>query len=132
MWRFLTALLGAFHALFGAFMLIDSETWLSLMIGRDIHGPLPGQHFIYDVGFAFLASGIGFAIAALRSNLRGAALVACLFPAFHAAMHAIMMMQAGSARWLFDCVVIVAPALIGVALAAQTMAPTSAGRVRTH
>lgn len=111
------ALLGGFYSAFGAWMLIDPEGWLSFMISRTVRGPLPGEHFITDAALAFMASGFGFLLAALLSKHRGIALAACIFPALHAGLHIVSMMQGEHDRWLFDYAVIVAPAAIGVLVA---------------
>lgn len=113
--------LGLFFGVFGAYMLLDSAGWLSLMIGRAVSGSLPGQHFIYDVGLAFMASGLGFVVAAVRPQWRGVSLVAAAFPAFHAAMHVLEMVQGGAHRLVFDLVAIVAPALLGVLIGCSAL-----------
>lgn len=114
---FVLALLGGFHGAYGAWMLVDPEGWLSFMIGRIVRGPLPGEHFITDVALAFMASGLGFVLAALLAKQRGIALAACIFPALHAGLHIVGMVRGERDRWLFDNAVIVAPALVGVLLA---------------
>ncbi len=83
--------LGIFYTVGGAYMLLDSDGWLSFMVGRRIEGPLPFAHFIHDTGLAFIASAFGFLFFAARSNYWPAAAVAATFPALHAAMHAMAM-----------------------------------------
>jgi|CXWL01.1.fsa_nt_gi hypothetical protein len=109
--------LALFHGGNAAFMLIDPRGWLSFVIGRAVEGPLPGAHFIADVGWAFLASAFGFLLFALKPNQWGAAAAGAAFPLLHALMHASEMLQGHANRLSFDLALIVAPALLGAAIA---------------
>lgn len=114
--RLIAVALAAYYGGGGAYMLLDPRGWLSFMVGRQIEGRLPGEHFIHDIALAALASAFGFLVFALRPKHWAAALVAAAFPALHAAMHAIDMVEGHAPRLLFDLIVFSAPALAGIAV----------------
>jgi hypothetical protein len=109
--------LAAFHGGNAVFMLLQPREWLSFIVGRAVAGPMPGAHFIADVGWAFLASAVGFLLFALKPQQWGAAAVAAAFPVLHALMHVAEMAQGEASRLGFDLALIVAPAVIGAAIA---------------
>lgn len=115
--RGLAGALTILHAGNAVYMLTDPRGWLSFVIGQPVAHAPPGVHFIYDVGLAFLASAVGFALFALRPNLWAAALVGAAFPLFHAIMHVMEMAEGHAPRLGFDLAAIVAPALLGLAIA---------------
>jgi len=87
--RILLILLGAFHILNGAFMLLAPGLWYTMVPGVIDTGPL-NQHFVYDVGMAFIASGAMLVLGARRG--RAAAILACAgatWPALHALIHVV-------------------------------------------
>jgi hypothetical protein len=85
--RILLIAVGLFHIANGAFMLIAPGLWYTLVPGVIDTGPL-NQHFVYDVGMAFVASGAMLVLGA-RAGCSAAAL-ACAgaaWPALHALIH---------------------------------------------
>ncbi|GAM97470.1 hypothetical protein U91I_01096 [alpha proteobacterium U9-1i] len=109
--------LALFHGANAVFMLLDPRGWLSFVVGRAIEGPLPGAHFIADVGWAFLASAFGFLLFALKPSQWGAAAAGAAFPLLHALMHGADMAQGHANRLGFDLALITAPALLGLLVA---------------
>lgn len=85
--RALLILLGLFHIANGAIMLVAPGLWYMMIPGVIDTGPL-NQHFIYDIGMAFVASGAMLVLGARAG--RGAAALACAgatWPALHAIIH---------------------------------------------
>ena len=119
--RILLILLGAFHILNGAFMLLAPGLWYTMVPGVIDTGPL-NQHFVYDVGMAFIASGAMLVLGARRG--RAAAILACAgatWPALHALIHVVGWLTMGfpsQEQVAFSEIVAVAGlAALGVALA---------------
>lgn len=115
--RVIAAALALLHGGNGVFMLSDPAGWLSFVIARPITQTPPGVHFIYDVGWAFLASALGFLLFALKPKQWGAAAIGAAFPLLHALMHVVEMLQGHTPRLGFDLAAIVAPAVLGVLIA---------------
>ena len=111
--RVVAALLALYHGVTGVWILSDARGWLSFVIDQNIPGPPPGTHFIHDVGLAFIASALGFAVFALRPQYWTAAAIGAAFPLLHALMHIQSMATMGDPRMAFDLAAIVAPALLG-------------------
>lgn len=109
--------LAALHASNGVFMLTDPRGWLSFVVGRPIEQTPAGVHFMFDVGWAFVASAIGFLVFAMKPRQWGAAVAGCSFPLLHALMHTGDMLQGHSSRPGFELAAIVIPALLGVIVA---------------
>jgi hypothetical protein len=85
--RALLILLGLFHIANGALMLLAPGLWYAMVPGAIDTGPL-NQHFVYDVGMAFVASGAMLVLGARAG--RSAAILACAgaaWPALHAIIH---------------------------------------------
>lgn len=85
--RILLLLLGVLHVVSGVFMLVAPGVWYVVVPGVVMTGPF-NAHFIYDIGMAFVASGIGLAYGARPG--RTAAIVACagaVWPVLHALIH---------------------------------------------
>lgn len=81
----------AFTALFslanGAFMLVDPYGWYQALPTVKFTGP-PNQHFIRDIGLAYLASGVMLGYAAFNPYMRWlAALAGSLWIAVHGGLH---------------------------------------------
>ncbi len=112
--RALASALAALHGANGVFMLLAPVAWLSFVTGRTIAGPPPGVHFLFDVGWAFIASAIGFLVFALRPQQWAAAAIGGAFPLLHAGMHVAEILQGHAFRLGFELVAIVAPALLGI------------------
>ena len=85
--RLLLVILGLLHIVNGGFMLVAPGLWYAMVPGVIETGPL-NQHFIYDVGLAFVASGAMLVLGARAG--RSAAMLACAgatWPALHALIH---------------------------------------------
>ncbi len=129
--RALWALAGAMLslALFvnGAAMLAAPLTWYGLVPGVVATGPF-NDHFVLDVGVAYLAAALSLALAVVRLE-RVAALPAAGFLGLHALIHCIPLHGAERMTRLFVCappertalfaeiIGVYAPALIALALA---------------
>jgi uncharacterized protein YjeT (DUF2065 family) len=119
--RLLLILLGLSHIANGALMLVAPGLWYTMVPGVIDTGPL-NQHFIYDIGMAFVASGAMLALGARAG--RSAAILACAgatWPALHALIHIEGWFTMGfpsDAQVAFsDVVAVVGLAALGVALA---------------
>src|ERR1700742_4015331 len=79
--------LGLFHLINGLWMLLAPGSWYAAIPGVPLEGPF-NHHFIGDIGFAFMASGVGMMMA-LGSGVRAAAfaLAGATWPALHACFH---------------------------------------------
>jgi hypothetical protein len=85
--RMLLVILGLLHLLNGALMLAAPGLWYTLAPGVTDTGPM-NQHFVYDVGMAFVASGAMLSLGARRGQ--SAAVLAgagAAWPALHALIH---------------------------------------------
>ena len=83
--RALLILLGLFHIANGAFMLVAPGLWYTMVPGVIDTGAL-NQHFVYDVGMAFVASGAMLVLGA-RAGRAAFALAGATWPALHALIH---------------------------------------------
>ena len=119
--RALLILLGLFHIANGAFMLVAPSLWYTMVPGVIDTGPL-NQHFIYDIGMAFVASGAMLVLGARAG--RFAAALACAgatWPALHALIHVegwvMMGLPADSHVAMSEAIGVVGLAVLGVLLA---------------
>src|SRR5689334_11921865 len=80
-------LVGLFNVLNGLFMLVNPDAWFAKVIG-DMPMGMMDDHFIRDVGFAYLASGVGL-IWGIRAGATAAAfaLAGATWPVLHAFFH---------------------------------------------
>src|SRR6201986_2947392 len=80
-------LLGLFNILNGLFMLVNSDAWFARVIG-DMPMGMMDDHFIRDIGFIYVASGVGF-LWGFRSGATAAAFVlaSAIWPVLHAFFH---------------------------------------------
>ncbi|WP_300295558.1 hypothetical protein [Ferrovibrio sp.] len=95
-WRGLTALLAAGLVLNGLFMLAVPGGWYAGVPGVSGTGPF-NDHFVRDIGAAFIATGLGAAWAARRGQ-RSGLLPAAVFLGLHAAIHLVETLVAGHAH----------------------------------
>ncbi len=79
-------ILGLLRAANGLFMLLAPAAWYQMTPGVDGTGPL-NQHFVRDIGGAYLAVGAGLVWFAIDTGAQGAAIVAAAFLALHALVH---------------------------------------------
>jgi hypothetical protein len=82
------AVIGLLNVLSGLFMLVLPVDWFHQVIGEHVAmGPMD-THFIRDIGFAFLASGVGMGWGLRRGAAAGAfALAGSVWPMLHALFH---------------------------------------------
>ena len=80
-------IVGLFNIANGLFMLADPSAWYARVIG-DIPMGMMDAHFIRDVGFAYLLSGVGL-IWGIRAGATAAAfaLAGAVWPVLHAFFH---------------------------------------------
>ena len=80
-------IVGLFNVLNGLFMLIAPDAWFARVIG-DMPMGMMDDHFIRDVGFAYLGSGVGL-IWGIRAGVTAAAfaLAGAIWPVLHALFH---------------------------------------------
>lgn len=85
--QMLVGLLAIFAAAFGVFMLAEPQLWYRSIPTVPFTGPF-NQHFIRDIGAAYLASGIMFGWAAMNLRVRRLAVLAgALWLSLHALVH---------------------------------------------
>jgi uncharacterized protein YjeT (DUF2065 family) len=119
--RILLIVLGLFHVINGALMLVAPGLWYTIVPGVIDTGPL-NQHFIYDIGMAFVASGAMLLLGA-RAGRNAATLAAAgaTWPALHALIHiegwATMGFPSDTQVAISDVIAVVALAALGVLLA---------------
>ena len=119
--RALLAVFGLFHLTGGLYMLAAPHAWYASVPGVTETGPF-NHHFITDIGFAFVASGIGMMMG-FRAGRSAAsfALAGATWPALHALFHLwgwISEGIPGDTRVLVsDAVGVMLVSFIGVALA---------------
>lgn len=79
--------IGLFNVANGLFMLVNPDAWFARVIG-DMPMGMMDDHFIRDVGFAYLASGVGL-IWGSRAGATAAAfaLAGAVWPVLHAFFH---------------------------------------------
>jgi hypothetical protein len=82
----MAGILGLLAAANGLFMLFAPDTWYLIAPGVPDTGPF-NQHFVRDIGCAFLVSGVSLAWFAVDVRARAAALAAAAFMALHALVH---------------------------------------------
>jgi hypothetical protein len=78
--------LGLLAAGNGVFMMLAPTAWYPILSGVVATGPF-NDHFIRDIGAAFLVAGIGFLWFANDSRARPAALASAIFLVLHALIH---------------------------------------------
>lgn len=103
----------AFLAANGAFMLVSPVTWYYSIDSVPLSGPL-NEHFVRDIGCAYLASGCGVLLGVLRREwLVPGAITALVFIGGHALVHLVESL-AGQAGGLgvVDMVGIYGPPLV--------------------
>jgi len=103
----------------GAWMLIDPVHWYeNLPAGVPDFGPL-NEHFVRDIGCAFVVQGVALAVAAFQPAWRVAACGAvALFYVLHALVHVVDTLRGlvGPEHWMIDASGVYLPALIMVAV----------------
>lgn len=123
--------IAALFALFnGAFMLWDPYGWYQAVGTVKFTGP-PNQHFIRDIGIAFLGSGVMLSYAAWYPSGRWmAALAGSLFLAAHGALHIYEVLTGICAQDIFwkDAPGVLGPPLmvwiaLGILFGAQKIVP---------
>lgn len=116
MTRLLLTALAAWHGANALAMILAPRTWFATVPGVVDTGPYNG-HFVADVGFGFLGSAAGLALAAARPGLiLPAVLAPGIFLGGHALLHLADMALHGN--WLRDGLAIVLPGLAPLALLA--------------
>lgn len=119
--RILLIILGLFHILNGAFMLVAPGLWYTMVPGVIDTGPF-NQHFVYDVGMAFVASGAMLVLGA-RAGRSAATLAGAgaAWPALHALIHvegwATMGFPSDTQIAISEAIGVVGLAVLGIVLA---------------
>ncbi len=118
-WGWVLLALAATNIANGVWMLADAAGWYTdLPADVPDFGPL-NEHFVRDIGAAFLSFGIAMGWAAFRPPLRGAlVLVTTFFYVLHAAGHVYDTVSGtvSSDHWWTDLPGVYAPAVVLVGL----------------
>ncbi len=119
-WTAVLALLGLGNGANGAWMLVDAEGWYRrLPAAVPDFGPL-NEHFVRDIGAAYVMVGAALVWAALRPALRLPMLsVVALFSMLHVAGHVADLVHGhvGADHWLIDLPGVFLPGIVFGALA---------------
>lgn len=126
----LIALVAAFSLFNGAFMLYDPFGWYQTVQTVKFTGP-PNQHFIRDIGIAFLSSGVMLAFAAPNPQVRWlSALAGSFWLGVHGALHVWEVVTGICAPGVFwqDAPGVLGPPIlvwiaVGILFARQRIAP---------
>ncbi len=94
-------------------MLAAPTRWFAAAPGVSDTGPF-NPHFVADVGFAFLATGVALLLFAWRPNLRLLAFGAQIWIVLHALLHLWGIAQGHVHNAATDVVAIAAPAALGL------------------
>lgn len=115
--RIAAGILAALHGINGAAMIIAPGQWYLTAPGVTATGPF-NPHFVVDIGFIFLMSGVAFGLWAWRPAL-GTALVcmAAAWPALHAGFHFIHLGHVAPAILPLEIGGVIFPGLAGAAIA---------------
>src|SRR5881398_3514893 len=85
--RLILLLLGVFHLVNGLWMVVSPHGWYAGIPGVSMTGP-SNDHFIADIGLAFIASGIGMVMGFAARTINAAfALAGSVWPMLHALLH---------------------------------------------
>lgn len=130
MCQVLVALVAAFALFNGGFMLVDPFGWYQAVGTVRFTGP-PNQHFIRDIGLAYMASGVVLGFAAVRLSMRWlAAAAGNLWLTVHGLLHIWEVLTGVCAPDIFwrDAPGVLGPPLfvwlaIGVHVARQRISP---------
>lgn len=114
--RFLVYLSGGTLAVTGGMMLLGGEGWYLSTPGVSATGPF-NPHFVLDIGFAYLASGVSILAGAWLAS-RPVMIAGLSWPVLHALLHGTGLIVHGAASveafWT-ETLGVMAPVLVGVA-----------------
>ena len=113
--RILAVVLGVFNAGNALYMLAAPRAWFAAAPSAPDTGPF-NMHFVYDVGFAFLAGGVAFLAFALRPKLKLVAFGASGFLVFHALLHLSSVATGHMHHLATDALALPVPAFLGLAI----------------
>ncbi len=110
-------MLAIFQAANGLLMLFMPVRWYELVPGAAETGAL-NQHFVSDIGLAFLAAAVSLALSAYASVDIGRLWPGAIFLGGHALLHIAEMAAHGTTITIFlrDLVLIIVPEMIPIAL----------------
>lgn len=112
--RTMLTLIGLYHAANGIFMLTAPALWYATVPGVTATGPA-NDHFIRDIGLAFLAAGAAL-LCRTATRYRRLPAVASIFLAGHALLHLAEMLHGTTAAdAVRDIVLIMLPGLLPLA-----------------
>lgn len=109
--RILAGVIGVGSALNGVVMLVTSQRWYDTVPGVSHTGPF-NPHFVLDVGFAYVVSGLSLAAFAWRPEWRLAAVTGAAFFVAHGGLHVVGLAM-GDAH-IADAFLVVLPAALAV------------------
>ncbi len=115
--RVILYMLAVFQAANGLLMLFMPARWYALVPGAAETGAL-NQHFVSDIGLAFLAAAASLALSAYASVDIGRLWPGAIFLGGHALLHIVEMVWHGTTITIFlrDFVLIIIPEMIPFAL----------------
>lgn len=111
--RPIAAVLAVITVLNGIIMLLAAPTWYESVPGVTETGPY-NQHFIQDIGAAFLVAGLALAVRAWRPRYWPAAVAGAGFLVAHAVLHLLMILSGHDHYVAFDLIAIVLPSALAL------------------
>jgi len=122
--------LGVACAANGVFMLLAPAAWYHAAPGVPETGPL-NQHFVRDIGCAFLVTGVSLVWFALDVRARAAAMAGAAFLALHALVHVADAMAGREAlfRAVLDVPTVYLSALIALWIAWPQSTPATEDKI---
>ncbi len=111
--RSISAILAVPTVVNGLMMMLSGPFWYMSVRGVSDTGPY-NDHFVRDIGAAFVVAGLALAARAWRPRYWAAAVAGAAFLALHALLHLLMVIDGRDQHAVFDLITVVLPA--GLAL----------------
>ncbi len=111
--RGIAGVVGLLSAVNGVSMVAGPRFWYETIPGVTETGPF-NPHFVLDIGFAFIASGVGLGLFAWRSKLWAAGLIGAIFLGLHGLLHTSMILKGTTSTVTLELGLVVIPALAAV------------------
>lgn len=116
----LAAIVALIYVANGGYMVIDPSGWYATVPGVTATGPM-NAHFIPDIGFIYILSGLAFALAVCRPRaFRLWVSAGTAWPALHGVFHIFEWLTHGpppASIWVAEALAVVFPVMIGIVLA---------------
>ena len=116
----LAAIIALIYVANGTYMVVDPAGWYASVPGVTATGPM-NAHFIPDIGFIYMLSGLAFVVACRRQQeYRLWVSVGTAWPAVHGVFHIVEWLTHGpppASIWVAEALAVLLPVMIGITLA---------------